>query len=183
MRALRGDARFGRIERGQAHHRSGRPDQRIEAIIARGATRRVRARRGRAYRARDRRARPAIVAQEFVVEPQAAEPYAVQEERALGVAHDEFGRSAADIEDARHAAAERVSAADAEVDQARLLDVVEYVDRYAASRADGREEFLAIRRFAHGGSRDRAHVARAGGARGLCESRDGRALRAARPSY
>jgi len=90
----------------------------------------------------------------------------------LRIADDEFRGAAADVEDAGDAAAERKSAAHAEMDEASLLDVVEHAYVDAAGRTNGGQKFFAIRRLAHGRRRDGANVARSGGARRLGEACD-----------
>ena len=108
----------------------------------------------------------------LVEEPQASQTNAVQEKRPLGVRYDEFGRAAADVEDARHPAADRITAADAQMNEPRFVGFAENLDRNAARGTDRREELLAIARFAHRRRRDRAHVRSARRASGFGEFAD-----------
>ena len=60
------------------------------------------------------------------------------------------------------------------MDEPRFFDIVEHFDLDAARRAHGGNEFVAVRRFAHGRRCDGSHVARSLRARETRELTDGR---------
>ena len=62
-----------------------------------------------------------LSAQVAVVEPQAAELDAVEQIRPLAVGHDELGRTAADVDDARQPVVDREAVGNAEMDQPRFF--------------------------------------------------------------
>src|ERR1700692_2775780 len=93
----------------------------------------------------------------------------------MAVTDDEFGRTAADVEDACGPFADRIPTRHSEMDESRLFRLAEHVDGDTARSTNRRQELVTVGGFAHGRGRDRADVAGAGGAgraRELYDPRD-----------
>src|ERR1700680_3176354 len=78
----------------------------------------------------------------------------------MAVTDDEFGRTAANVEDACGPFADRIPTRHSEMDESRLFRLAEHVDRDTARSTNRRQELVTVGGFAHG----RAEVAGAGGA-------------------